>query len=121
MYTKSSVNINLTILMPSLISFLSLAIITMLHMGHYRMVLPAIFVLLNEKQPIIQSMCLCQSVYLSNCPKPLSVGIDQRDRCVGILSDSQHVCEHGSICFLVRTLSKASLSQNRSKGPLCGT
>jgi len=29
-------------------------------------------------------MCLCQSVYLSNCPRPHLVGIDQRDHCVGI-------------------------------------
>src|SRR6218665_2593644 len=65
-------------------------------------------------------MCWCQSIYLSNCPRPLLVGIDQRDRCVGILSDSQVACVSRSICFLVMALSKASLSQNRSKGPCVG-
>src|SRR6218665_3016941 len=65
-------------------------------------------------------MCLCQSVYLSYCPRPLLVGIDQRDRCMGILSDSQRACVSWSICFLVRALSKVSLSQNRSNGPSVG-
>src|SRR6218665_1542731 len=62
-------------------------------------------------------MCLCQSIYLSNCPRPLLVRIDPRDCCVGILSGSQQARMSQSICFLVRALSKASLSQNRSKGP----
>jgi len=39
---------------------------------------------------------------------------------VGILSDSQRSCVSRSICFLVRALSKASLSQNRSKEPCVG-
>src|SRR6218665_1167314 len=65
-------------------------------------------------------MCLCQSVYLSNCPRPHLVGIDQRDHCVEILSDSQRACVSRSICFLVRALSKASLSQRDKRGPCVG-
>src|SRR6218665_449122 len=37
-------------------------------------------------------MCLCQSIYLSNCSMPLLVRIGQRDCCVEILSDSQPAC-----------------------------
>src|SRR6218665_607312 len=65
-------------------------------------------------------MCLCQFVYLSNCPRPLFVGIDQRNCCVEILSDSQRACVSRFIGFLVRVLSRASLSQNRSKSPCVG-
>src|SRR6218665_4041740 len=36
------------------------------------------------------------------------------------LSDSHCACMSRSICLLVRVLSKASISQNRSKGPLYG-
>ena len=47
-----------------------------------------------------QSMCLCQSVYL--IVQGLLVGIDLRDHCVGIISDSPRACVSWSVCFLVK-------------------
>jgi len=46
------------------------------------------------------------------------MGTDQRE--LTALSDSHCACTSPSICLLVRALSKASTSQNRSKGPLYG-
>src|SRR6218665_228562 len=61
-----------------------------------------------------------QSAYLSNCPRPLLVGIDERDRFVGILSDSQRACVSRSICFLSGHCPRPHYVSIDQRGPCVG-